>query len=411
MHKQARQKISLTGMEYRVTPFAAFGRLREMGPVVPVRLSMLGKAWLVTTYDAVQDVLKDHELFCREPENAGTRNFMIVRLLKPLGLGSLIQNVINLDEPDHRRLRSLVDQAFHRQNIEEMRPTLTQYIDAQLDSFAESLSNGKDVDLVKTLARPVPMASICELLGLPSEDRPKFKKWFSSFANIQSLWGLPKLVPGIRKTIKYMRQQFREVRNSPRPGLVSALVEAEQSGDKLSDDELLAMVMILLLAGHETTVHLISTSIWTLLTMPAVLEQLNSDWSQVEPAVTEMLRYNSPAQFAKPRFVTHDTVFHGQSLKRGEVMMPILAAANYDPDRFADPTKFQIDRPSNYHLTFGAGPHVCLGLKLARLETEIVLERLFTRWPNLKPAFALENADWSKRMGMRSLKTLRVRLA
>lgn len=410
MHKQARQKINLSGMEYRVTPFAAFGRLREMGPVVPARLSMIGKVWLVTTYDAVQDALKDHELFCREPENAGTRNFMMVRMLKPLGLGCLINNVINLDEPDHRRLRSLVDQAFHRQNIEEMRPNLTQHIDAQLDTFAEQLSSGKEVDLVKVLARPIPMASICELLGLPSEDRPKFKKWFSSFANIQSFWGLPKLVPGIRKTMKYLRHQFHVVRDSPRTGLVSALVEAEQSGDKLTDDEMLAMVMILLIAGHETTVHLISTSIWTMLTMPKVRQQLTADWAQVDSAVTEMLRYNSPAQFAKPRFVTRDTEFHGQSLKRGEVIMPILAAANYDPTRFENPSEFQINRPSNYHLTFGAGPHVCLGLKLARLETEIVLERLFTRWPNLRLAFTTEETNWSKRMGMRSLKTLSVRL-
>jgi len=166
-----------------------------------------------------------------------------------------------------------------------------------------------------------------------------------------------------------------------------------------------------LLAGHETTVHLVSNSILTVLQLPKVRRTLLDDWTKVESAVEEMLRYNSPAQFGKPRFVTRDTEFHGQRLSRGEVVMPVLASANYDPARFENPTEFQVDRPKNYHLGFGAGPHVCLGLKLARAETQVVLERLFTRWPNLQPAFEPSSPDWSKRLGMRSLNTLTVKCA
>lgn len=250
---------------------------------------------------------------------------------------------------------------------------------------------------------------ICEVLGLPAADRPKFKKWFSSFANMKSIWGIFRLVPGLRKTLRYLRGQFEHVRREPSEGLITALVEAEQAGDRLSDTELQSMVMLLLLAGHETTVHLISNSVLTVLQLPAVRQELFDDWSKVESAVEEMLRYNSPAQFAKPRFVTEDTDFHGQKLSRGEVVMPVLASANYDPARFDEPTEFQIDRPRNYHLGFGAGPHVCLDLKLARAETQIVLQRLFTRWPNLRPAFEPSCPDWSKRLGMRSLSTLKVR--
>jgi cytochrome P450 len=191
--------------------------------------------------------------------------------------------------------------------------------------------------------------------------------------------------------------------------LITALVEAEQAGDRLSDAELQSMVMLLLLAGHETTVHLVSNSILTVLQLPEVRRSLLDDWSRVESAVEEMLRYNSPAQFAKPRFVTEDIEFHGQRLSRGEVVMPVVASANYDPARFDNPTEFQIDRPQNYHLGFGAGPHVCLGLKLARAETQIVLERLLTRWPNLQPAFESSGPDWSRRIGMRSLNTLTVK--
>ena len=208
--------------------------------------------------------------------------------------------------------------------------------------------------------------------------------------------------------MKYLRGQFDQVRREPREGLITALVEAEQAGDRLSDNELQSMVMLLLLAGHETTVHLLSNSMLTVLQLPELRQTLLADWSRVESAVEEMLRYNSPAQFAKPRFVTEDIEFHGQTLSRGEVVMPVLASANYDPARFENPTEFDIDRPKNYHLGFSAGPHVCLGLKLARAETQIVVERLFTRWPNLQPAFEASNPDWSKQLGMRSLNTLMV---
>jgi cytochrome P450 len=166
--------------------------------------------------------------------------------------------------------------------------------------------------------------------------------------------------------------------------------------------------MLLLLAGHETTVHMVSNSILTVLQLPEIRQTLLDDWTKVGSAVEEMLRYNSPVQFAKPRWVTEATSFHGQTLRRGEIVMPVLASANYDPARFEDPTEFQIDRPQNYHLGFGAGPHVCLGLKLARAETQVVLEQLFTRWPNLQPAFDPSMPDWSNRLGMRSLHTLNV---
>jgi len=332
------------------------------------------------------------------------------QLMMPGLFRRLSQNMISVDEPDHRRLRSLVDQAFQRQNISELRPRIEELADQQLDRVAQvAAENGGEVDLIEHLARPIPLTVICEVLGLPGEDHPKFKKWFSSFANIKSFWGIVKVVPGLRKTIRYLRGQFEQVRQKPRKGLITALVKAEQGGDRLSDDELQSMVMLLLLAGHETTVHLVSNSILTVLQLPEVRRSLLGDWSKAESAVEEMLRYNSPAQFCKPRFVTEDTEFHGQRLSRGEVVMPVVASANYDPARFDNPTEFLIDRPQNYHLGFGAGPHVCLGLKLARAETQIILERLFTRWPNLRPAFEPSNPDWSKRIGMRSLKTLKVK--
>jgi cytochrome P450 len=405
------QKINLSDVKYRAQPFESFGRMREMGTLVPARIPLIGKIWLVTTYDAVNEVLKSDKLFCRDPKNAGKRNFLVFQLMLPGLFRKLSQNMIGKDEPDHRRLRLLVDQAFQRQNISALRPRIETLTNHQLDVVAQAASaGGGEVDLIEHLARPIPLAVICELLGLPEEDRPKFRQWFASFSNVKSMWSIIKVVPGLRKTLKYLQCQFEEVRRKPRDDLITALVEAEQAGDRLTDDELQSMVMLLLLAGHETTVHLISTSILTMLQFPDVKQTLFADWTKIDAAMEEMLRYNSSAQFAKPRWVTKDIEFYGHSLRRGEMVMPVLACANYDPARFEHPAEFQIDRPNNYHVTFGSGPHVCLGLKLAKAETQIVLERLFTRWPDLEPAFDVSSPDWAKRMGMRSLKSLRVRI-
>ena len=411
MPKRSRIRIDFTSREYRARPFEAFGRLRDQGAVVPARMAIVGDVWLVTTYEAVQEVLKNDKLFCRDPRNAGRRNFWIFQFMLFGLFRRLTQNMIAADEPDHRRLRSLVDQAFQRESIADLRPRIEELAEAQAIQLERVASNGNPsttVDLVEHFARPLPLSVICEVLGLPGEDRSHFKKWFSSFAEIDSVWKIFKVVPGLRKTMRYLRDQIGQVRRTPRPGLITALVEAEQAGDRLNDDELLSMVMLLLLAGHETTVHLISNSILTLFQWTDVRRELCNDWTRVESAVEEMMRYTSPVQFAKPRFVTNDVAFHGQPFRRGDAVLPVLAAANCDPRRFDKPDEFQIDRPENYHLGFGAGPHVCLGLKLARAETQIALERLFTRYPDLSPAFPVTQPDWSRRLGMRSLKTLKV---
>lgn len=383
--------------------------------MVRARFPLIGKVWSVTTYAAVEDVLKNDKLFCRDPRNAGRKFVMfqvILQTLWPSVFRRLMQNMISMDEPDHRRLRSLVDQAFQRQGVTELRPRIEDLVDVELDRVEElAAQNGGEVDLVEHLARPVPLAVICEVLGLPEDDRPKFKQWFAGFTNAKlSLRGILNLLPGLRKCMKYLRGQFETVRKNPQQGLITLLVQAEQAGDRLNDDELLSMAMLLLLAGHETTVHLISNSILTLLQFPDSRRSLVSDWSQVESAVEEVLRYCSPAQIAKPRFVTEDVTFYEQQLKRGEVIVPVLASANLDPLQFEDPGEFIIDRDPNYHLGFGTGPHVCLGLKLARAETQIVLKKVFTRWPNLQPAFDPLRPVWGRRPGMRSPGSLPVRL-
>ena len=199
------------------------------------------------------------------------------------------------------------------------------------------------------------------------------------------------------------------MRHNPRPGLITELAKIENDGDRLNEEELLSMVFLLLVAGHETTVHLISNAILTFFQHPRELERLRADWELLPNAIEEVLRYTSPVQLAKPRYVARDMEYRGQQLRRGELLTPLLACANYDPAKFEDPLTFNMHRDPNYHMTFGSGPHVCLGMKLARSETECALKTIFSRWPNLEPQFDVGNPDWSMRIGMRGLKSLKVK--
>jgi cytochrome P450 len=327
--------------------------------------------------------------------------------LKPLATSMLLR-----DPPDHRRLRGLVDQAFQRQSVEGLHPRLEVLADQALDHLAEQAARSPaGVDLLVHFARPFPLAVICEMLGLPPEDRPKFTRWAARFFGSNNvpgiLWGL---LTGVGQMMRYIREEFRRQTRQPRGGLMSALIEAEEAGDRLSEDELVAMVFLLLLAGHETTLHQIACSVLTLLDHPQQLAELMADWSLADSAAQELLRYVSLAQITKPRYAREDTEFCGQSMRRGQMIFGCLATANSDPSVFDHPERLDIHRQPNRHVAFGAGIHVCLGAKLARVETAIALQRLFTRFPRLQLAVPRSQIRFSSRFGSRALVTLPVKL-
>jgi cytochrome P450 len=386
--------------------------MRELGPVIRVRLPLFGEVWLATTYEAVNDLLRDHHRFVQSPITAGNRWMgAIVRWL-PGALKPLATNMLLRDPPDHRRLRSLVDQAFQRQSVEALRPRLEVLADEALDRLAaQAARSGGRVDLLAHFARPFPLAVICEMLGLPPEDRPKFTRWASSFSTSTGVlgifWGL---FTGVSKLMRYARDEFRRQRRRPRGGLMAALIEAEESGDRLSEDELVAMVFLLLAAGHETTLHQITLSVLTLLDHPQQLAELKADWSLADSAVQELLRYVSFALITKPRYARADTEFFGQPIRRGHILLACLAAANTDPAVFDHPDRLDIHRHPNRHVAFGAGIHVCLGAKLARVETALALEHLFTRFPHLRLAVPRSRLQYSSRFGTRALVALPVKL-
>lgn len=398
--------LKLADPKYRDNPWREFGTLRESGEIIRIKMPFLGKSWAVTSYDAVNDVLKNSEDFVRDPKNAGRKNFIPMQWILPRSFYSVVNNMLGADGQKHRRLRLLVDRAFALRNIDAMSEQIEEIVTEQLQHFDAKLKTDGQADLMEHFARPFPLTVICELLGLPLEDRPKFKQWFAPFSTVRSIFGIYKFGTGIHRIVKYLKQQFEDVRNSPGFGLISDLVQLEMEGERLSEDELVSMVFLLLVAGHETTVHLISNLVLSLLQNQKPRQELLGDWELMDGAIEETLRYSTPIQFAKPRYVARDIEYLGVELKRGEMVVPLLACANYDPVRFDKPTEFIIQREKNYHMTFGSGPHVCLGMKLARAETKHAIQKLFDAYPDLQPAFDLRKPDWSKRIGVRGLNSL-----
>ena len=403
-------RLRFADRRYRTDPWNVFAELREQGEVIRIKIPFLGKSWAGTTYDAVNDILKNTDDFVRDPRNAGRKSIVPMQWLLPRSFFSVVNNMLGADGEKHRRLRLLVDRAFALRNVAAMSDQIKRIAEDQLSSFAKIMHTHGRADLVEHYAQPLPLTVICELLGLPLEDRPKFKKWFAPFSSMQSVFAIFKLGAGVKKISAYLRREFKKLREQPgRPGLMSALVQTELEGDKLNESELLSMVFLLLVAGHETTVHLISNMLLTLLQHPKTKRELMDDWSLVDPAMDEVLRYCSPIQLSKPRYAAKDLVFRGIPIKKGEMVTALLASANYDPQRFDTPNVFNIHREKNYHMTFGSGPHVCLGMKLAKTETHYAIRTLFDAYPNLTTDFDIQAPDWSSRIGVRGMKTFFVR--
>jgi cytochrome P450 len=400
------QKIDLVSQAFARDPFPTYARLRAAGPVFQTRLPLLGKTWVATTYQAASEVLKDNETFATEAKKAGKTLFSGILRLLPRTLRVVSEHMLTRDNPDHRRLRRLVEQAFSRHSVENLRGRIGVLCDGLLDG----LVGKQTVDLLDEWARPLPVAVICELLGLPDEDRPTFTRWANALFSMMSVFGMLRALPAMFRLVKYFRRHFEQCRQQPRPGLMTALVQAEQDGDKLSEDELLAMAFLLLIAGFETTVHLLSGGTLALLKTPEQKERLLNDWSLLPPAVEELLRFVSPVQMAQARFVIRDLEFHGQSLRRGDYIVALLGAANADPARFPDPAKLDLSRSPNPHVSFGSGIHFCLGAQLARAEAQVGFERLFTRYPRLALAVADSELRYTGNMAFRALVALPVRL-
>ena len=251
-------QFNLLSPEFKADPYPTLRRMREAGPVVRAKFPIIGEVWLVTTHAAVCELLRDDKRFVREGKNAGKRNLVNLEWWLGKIFRAPAQNMLAKDEPDHRRLRSLVEQAFLRRSVDQMRDRIEQITDELISEAAAAASGDQLFDFIR-FAKQLPLAVICELLGLPAGDREKFTRWADGTTSVNSMWGMLKLLPNMFKISSYFRRQFRACRKEPREGLISLLVQAELAGDSLSEDELTAMAFLLLFAGHVTTVHLLGT--------------------------------------------------------------------------------------------------------------------------------------------------------
>ena len=398
-------RADFTSQAYFRNPAAEIEKLRSAGPVVEVQFPMVGKVWTTTTQDLADRVLKDSETFTIRDGIGGVAG---LQWWMPRIVRTLANHMLSKDEPDHKRLRDIVDEAFRRRAVLEMEPRILAIAD---ELAGELFAEGSPTDLVERYARKLPLSVICELLGLPLEDRPKFNAWASGFTRLTGTIGLLSLIPNILAMRHYLEKQLKAVRENGGTGLIAELVRVEKEGEQISRDEMVAMVFLLLFAGHETTTHLISGSVYELLRNPALRDWLEEDWSRAGLAVEEFLRFISVVQFTKPRFVRKDIELGGIRLKRGEKIMPMLAAANLDPQANPDPEKLDLARKPNRHLAFGTGIHFCLGHQLARLEGVCALKALFRRWPKLALAVDEKKIKWRQRPGLKAVDHLPVTFA
>jgi cytochrome P450 len=389
-------------------PYATYRRLRENRPVY--RSEVWG-AWVLTRYDDIQAVFRDSRRF----SNAGRFTRFLASLPAEAGDAAAIirasyaVGMLQSDPPDHTRMRALVNKAFTPRVVEGMRPRIQQIVEGLL---VEADRNG-GMDVIGDLAYPLPAIVIAEMLGVPPEDSGLFITWSDQIVSFQGSGRAQ--ADNARTTARaldefeaYFRGLCDRRRQQPADDLLSALVTAEEQGDRLTNAELVSMGVTLLIAGHETTRNLIGNAVYTLLRHDSELARLRQDPGLLPLAIEEVLRYESPIQRGWRR-VAEDVELRGQQMKRDDLVFMMIGAANRDPDVFLEPDDFNIGRKENRHVAFGLGVHFCLGAPLARLEGPIAVGEIMLRDPRLTKA--PDEYEWTSSILLRGIRSLPIEFA
>ena len=397
--------VDVTDAKFKANPFPFYAQLRAEAPVFPVIVPMpkRQRAWLVTRYNDVLDVLKDAR-FAKNPRNALSTEQLKKMPWVPSMVKPLEQNMLDLDSPDHTRLRALVHKAFTLQLIEQMRDQIQVLTNELLDA-AEPKGG---MDLIADFALPLPLTMIGRILGVPAEDNHKFHRWTKTLLSAGTKMNYFVVIPTIMSFMRYLKKLIKERRAHPKDDLVTALVQAKDGSDQLSEDEVLAMIFLLLVAGHETTVNLIGSGSLALLEHPDQLEKLRSEPELIKPAIEELLRFVCPVEMATERYAREDITIEGTTIPRGELVLAVIGSANRDANHFDNPDSLDITRENNKHLAFGQGAHYCLGAPLARFEGRIAISTLCQRMPNLHLSTAPDQLRWRGGFVLRGLEALPV---
>ncbi|MFS8102806.1 cytochrome P450 [Lentzea alba] len=392
--------------DYVQNPHEVHDMLRAEGPVQEVHMPRGLKVWLVTRYDEAKIALTDprisknvieggHLFDVHAPANAGRRDFN----------QALSVHMLNMDAPGHTRLRKLVNKAFTARRIELMRPRINE-IAAELIA---KLNDGDEVDLLEAFAFPLPITVICELLGIPIDNRDEFREWSNTLLSFGSN---EDIVRASGAMAAFLHAHVEKVAaEEPDDTFFSALVHADDSGDRLNTQELVSMAFLLLVAGHETTVNLIGNAVLSLLRNPDQLEILKDRPELIPASGEEFLRLEGPVNIATFRYTKEPIELGGVTIPENEIIMVSLVAANRDPERYENADQLDVTRSAQGHVAFGHGIHFCLGAPLARLEFDVALTQLLARFPKLQLAAEPETLVWRDSTLIRGLHTLPVRLA
>jgi cytochrome P450 len=409
MHTESGAELSLSHVlrpEIAADPYPLYHRLRSDDPV---RWDAPLGTWVVTRYADVQSALGDARLSA-ERITLSTE-WLPEAMRETLGpvFRALSRQMLFLDPPDHTRLRGLVNKAFTPRVVQGMRPRIQAIVDDLLDTVQEA---GR-MDVIQNFAYPLPAIVIAEMLGVPPEDRDQFRIWSDDFGALigrsdLGLDGATRALRGVAEFMDYFRDIVVWRRASPRDDLMQALIAAEDRGDALSEEELLANCVLLLAAGHGTTTHLIGNGLLALLRNPDQLRKLRDDPASIAAAVTEVLRYDSPVQ-ATGRVAAQELPIGARRVGVGEGVILCLGAANRDPEQFADPDRLDIGRRENRPIAFGHGIHFCLGAPLARIEAQIAFATLLRRLPGLH--LETDVLEWEPSLSFRGLARLPVAFA
>jgi cytochrome P450 len=395
------------GPEYFQDPRAVHERLREQRPVASVVMPDGMPAWLVTRYSDARAALADPRIIkdWRKLIPAGTETDWMSSAQAALSV-----HMLNTDPPDHERLRRLVNKAFTPRQVERLRPRVEAITASLLDAppFATLPERG-EVDLLGTFCFPLPVTVIGELLGVPAEDHDRFRAW--SAMAVSSVGDPADYQAAALAMLEYFGALIAAKRAAPADDLLSALIQAQDAGDRLSETELLAMIFLLLVAGHETTVNLIASGTLTLLLNPDELARVAGDRSLLPGAVEELLRFVNPVNHATPRFAAEPVTIGGTEIGKGAVVVVALSGANHDPGKYEAPDRLDITRDTGGHMAFGHGIHYCVGAPLARMEAEIALGALLDRFPGMTLAVPESELLWRPSSLIHGLETLPVRLA
>jgi cytochrome P450 len=393
--------VDLFAPDFKSRAYEHYSWLRKNQPVYPVVLKNGFKAVLLTRYSDIMNLFRDSNFTgdAYEIPEELRQDFKVPFFMKPIE-----RNLLSLESTDHTRLRGLVNRAFSPKRVEVLRQRIESLTHELIDKIKKQPG---EINLIREYGFEVPTVIIAELLGIPLKDRERFNRFSGTIVqsvgqarNLKTFWGYFQF-------LRFVRHVANHHRRNPQDNLVTDLVEAQDRGE-LTEDENIAILFLLVIAGHETTLNLISTGVYSLLQFPEQLEKLRQRPDLIAPATEEIIRFASPVEMSAPRHSKQATELHGVKIEHGWQVIMSVMSANRDETQFTDPEKLDIERTDNKHLGFGFGAHYCVGAPLARLEGAIAIQNLIQAFPNLRLAKPTEPVEWHPAFNIRGLKQLPV---